>query len=195
MFTIGETVELMDAIAARMSIRAFDPVDIDYETVRELAYAASRAASRNNSQSWRFIFVKGKDRLYALRETLSPGNYWAKRASMIVAVRSRPDLDCRIGGIDYNLMDTGMALSQLLLSAVDLGLSVHPVAGFDRGKAKEVLGVPEDHQLPALVIVGKRSGDLTLLRKEWQIEAEEKVSERKPLEGIMSTDRFDFRDD
>ena len=187
-------MELMKAIDKRRSYRAFDPVEIDDEMVRDLAHAASRAPSCNNFQPWRFIFVRDSNTLERLKGTLAKGNYWAERASMIIAVISKPGLDCQIEGRDYNMLDTGMALGLLLLRAVDIDLATHPIAGFDHIRAKEILNIPMEYQLLPLVIVGKRSDDMTLIKKDWQVKQETERSERKPLEEIMFLDTFKVLD-
>lgn len=183
-------MELMEAIESRKAYRAFDHIEITDEMVRDLAYAASRAPSCNNNQSWRFIFVKNEPKLTEIKDTLTPGNYWAERASVIVAVFSKPDLDCQINERNYNLFDTGMASMNLMLKATDMGLASHPIAGFNNAEAKKVLGIPDDYELMTLIIIGKRSKDLSQLKKDWQIESEQKPSERKPLEEIFMIDAY-----
>lgn len=187
-------MELMDAINERKSYRALDPVEITDDMVEELMQAASRAPSCNNKQPWRFIFIKDTEKLDRIKGTLSGGNYWGNRASMIIALISRPDLDCQIDGRDYNLLDSGMAMGFILLKATEMGLASHPVAGFDQNAAKEILEIPEDHQLLPLIIIGRRSEDLDLLTKDWQKESENMRSERRPLDEVMSMDRYEFND-
>jgi nitroreductase len=186
-------MELKDVIEVRSSYRAFDHMEISDDMVREMAYSASRAPSCNNNQPWRFVFVREEKKLEELKETINRGNYWGKRASMIVAVFSKPELDCQIEQRDYNLLDTGMAMALLLLRAVDLGITTHPIAGFNQVRAKQVLNIPEEYQLLPLIIMGKRSDDLSLLVKDWQRDNEVKRSERKPLEEVMFMETFKER--
>ena len=102
-------MNVRDAIEARRAYRSLAPVGIDDETVRDLAESAALAANCFNNQPWRYVFVRRHDVLDRMFETLSEGNRWATAASMIVAVLSHPDLDCRIRSRDYYLFDTGMA--------------------------------------------------------------------------------------
>lgn len=187
-------MEFMDVLEKRKSYRAFDPVEITDEMVKDLAYAASRAPSCSNNQPWRFVFVKGEKKLNEIKKTLNKGNYWGERGSLIVAVFSKGDLDCQVRGRDYNWLDTGMAMMNLLLKAVDMGLATHPIAGFDEVEAKEVLNIPEEYTLLPLIIISKRSDDLSVLTKDWQIEGENKRSERRPLEEIYWIDEFDLKE-
>lgn len=103
---------------------------------------------------------------------------------MVVAVHSRRDLDCVIGEREYYLFDTGMAVGFLLLRATELGLVAHPIAGYDPGRVKEVLGIPEEATLIALIIVGRHSEKVHEELTEWQREQEMRRPER------MSFDEF-----
>jgi nitroreductase len=185
-------MELMDSIEMRKSYRAFDPVEITDEMISELMYSASRAPSCNNNQPWRFIFVREEKILDKVKDTLTRGNYWGKRASAIIALVSRPDLDCQTDGRNYNLLDSGMAMGFMLLKATEMGLASHPIAGFDQKAVKEILNIPNDYELLPLIIIGERSDDLDLLEKDRHKESEVKRSKRKPMEEVMSIDGFRF---
>ena len=187
-------MELMEAVHKRKAYRVFDPMEITDRMVEELMAAAQRAPSCNNNQPWRFIFIREKEKLDQIKATLSRGNYWGERASMIVAIASRPELDCRNDEGDYNWFDTGMASLILMLKATEMGIASHPIAGFDHSEARRILEVPEDYRLPVLIIMGKKGSDLSVLTKDWQKEKEDTRSERRPLEQNHSMDRFYFPD-
>jgi nitroreductase len=140
----------------RRSLRSFARVEIGDTLIRELAAAASRAPSCSNKQPWRFVFTRSRDGLNRLVSVLAPGNaFWAKRASMIIAVWSQADLDCRTpDGRDYYQFDTGMATALLLLAATERNLVTHPLAGFDAQAARNVLALPAGGQVITLIIVG-----------------------------------------
>ena len=76
--------------------------------------------------------------------TLSEGNAWARKASMIIAVFTKKELDCVIGSREFYLFDTGMATAQMILRATELNLVMHPIAGYSHSKAKEILAIPEE---------------------------------------------------
>ena len=83
-------MDVREAIETRRAYRALAPVEISDETVRDLAECAGLAASCFNNQPWRYVFVRDPEILEGMFETLSDGNAWARAASMIVAVISRP---------------------------------------------------------------------------------------------------------
>ena len=86
---------------------------------------------------------------------MSKTNAWIQTASLIIAVFSRPEDDCRIRGREYYLFDTGMATAFILLRATELGLVAHPIAGYDEKQVKNILDIPEEMKLITLVVVRK----------------------------------------
>jgi nitroreductase len=112
---------------------------------------------------------------------------WAKQASMIVAVWSLADLDCRTpDGRDYYQFDTGMATALLLLVATERDLTTHPVAGFDPHAARDVLGLSKDAQVITLIMVGGRAREIFPELTDWQIKAESEPSPRGPFEDFAT---------
>ncbi|TFG08538.1 nitroreductase [Candidatus Heimdallarchaeota archaeon] len=171
-------MELSKVIEKRKAVRALEPVEITDDFIHEIAYKASRAASCANKQPWRFVFVRDSKKLLELHEALSSGNYWAKEASMLIAIYSRKDFDCIVGDREYFLFGTGMATAHLMLAVVDSGLVAHAMAGFDENLAKKILDIPEDMTLITLIAVGKQSENLSRLSDKHK-EVETKRSTRK----------------
>ncbi|NMD09772.1 MAG: nitroreductase, partial [Acidobacteria bacterium] len=138
-----------------------------------------------------FVFVYGRENLERFHPSLnSPGNDWAKAASLIVAVCSRKEDDCVIRDREYHLLGDGLATAFLILRATELGLVAHPIAGFSPKKTREILGIPEDHQVITLVIVGKRAADISPVLSPKQVEQETIRPERKPLAEFAFDNRF-----
>lgn len=175
-------MDLHEAIKERRAYRSLAETEITEELARDLAEHASLAPSCFNKQPWRYDFVYGGERLESLKASLSKGNEWAHAASMIIAVYSRLDYDCDIKGREYYLFDTGLSVGIMVLRATELGLVAHPIAGYDEDAAKSALGIGDDMRLITLVIVGKRSEEMSEILSEKQVEAERERPERKPME-------------
>jgi nitroreductase len=170
---------IQELIDKRRGFRSLDPVVITKEAVGRLTGAAQLAPSCFNNQPWRYIFVYEKNALDSLKKALSPGNDWALSASMIVAVCGKKELDCIMkDGREYYQFDTGMATAFLILTATELDLVAHPIAGYDPKIAKEVLAVPEDMTVSVLLIVGRHSKTLNPVLKDHQVEAEKERPQR-----------------
>jgi len=183
-------MEVKKAIQERRAYRSLDPVEITENLIRDLAESASLAPSCFNNQPWRYVFAYSPEVLKELHSALSGGNAWARYASMIIAVFSRRDLDCRVKGRVYYLFDTGMATAFLILRATELGLVAHPIAGYSEEKVKEVLGIPEDMRVITLVNVGRHSDTIRDVLSESQKEDEKTRPARLPLEEIAYIDRY-----
>ena len=154
-------MDVKGAINARRAYRRFGPVEITDETIKELADAASLAPSCFNNQPAKLIFVKGKEQLEKAKAALNKGNEWAYKDSMIIAVLAKKDFDCVIKDRLYYLFDTGIAVGNLLLRAVELGLVAHPIAGYSPEKTREALSIPDEFEVVTLINVGKKGDDLT----------------------------------
>ncbi len=183
-------MKLMEIIEKRRAYRSLAPAEIDEKVVHDLATAASLSASCFNKQPWRFVFAYEKDVLERLKGAMNKGNEWTYAASMIVAVCSRRDLDCVVREREYFLFDTGMATAALILRATEMGLVAHPIAGYDEGKAKEILEIPADMKLITLVIVGQHMLPPTALLNDAQKEIEKTRPERLPLAETMRLNRY-----
>ena len=183
-------MEVKEAISTRRAYRALAPVEITDELVDDLATHAQLAPSCFNNQPTQFVFVYSSEMLPKIKETLSGGNVWATAASLIIAVFSKEDLDCDVKGRKYYLFDQGQATAFLLLRATELGLVAHPIAGFDEVEVKEILGIPDEMTVITLIIVGKKSDEISSLLSEKQVETENKRPARMQLSKFVYRNRY-----
>jgi len=179
------------AIDRRRAYRSLEPVEVTEELVNDLAAAAHKAPSCFNNQPWRFVFVHGRENLERMHEALTKGNAWAKDASLMVVVISRPDLDCQPKDRDYNLFDTGLATGFMMLRATELGLVAHPTAGYSSSKTRELLDIPEDFTVVTIIHVGKLSSSASGRLEEWQRDRDRGPRIRRPLETVAHHNRYD----
>jgi glutaredoxin-dependent peroxiredoxin len=184
---------VLPAIETRRARRALSEDLIARGDVETLLAAAHFAPSCNNSQPWRFVVADDPGILAKVKEALSGGNYWAKRAPVILAVTSRRDLDCTLSDArDYFLFGCGMAVGNLMAQATSMGLIAHPIAGYKPEVVKTALGIPDAYVVITLVIVG-RPGDVSLLADKHR-ERELGPRERRPLDQVVAWNRFSFQD-
>lgn len=183
-------MDVQQAIETRRAYRAFEPVEITEDLLQDLAIHAGLAPSCFNNQPWRYVFVYEPAQLKRMHAALSQGNEWAQRASLIIAVLSKKDLDCVIREREYYQFDTGMATAFLILRATELGLVAHPIAGYSPKKTREILGIPEDMNVITLVIVGKYASAPNELMSEKQIKEEKTRPERLSLEMFVYKNQY-----
>ena len=183
-------MSVKEIIETRRAYRSLDSIEISKDLILNLAKTAQIAPSCGNKQPWRFIFVYDKQQLNQLFTTLSEGNKWVEKASMIIAVFSKPEYDCLIGERQYYLFDTGLATALLILRATELGLVAHPIAGFNEEKAKILLNIPIEMRLITLVIIGKHSKEINPVLSESMKLGEKQRPPRLTLEEIFYLNEF-----
>ncbi len=179
------------AIKERRAFRSLDLIKITDELIDDLAEKAQVAPSCANKQPWNFIFVREKEQLERLFNTLSNGNKWVEKASMIIAVFSKPEDDCIIGERLYYLFDTGIATAFIILRATELGFVAHPIAGFNEDQAKKILEIPDDMRLITLVIIGKHSKTINPVLSEKMKLGEKQRPPRKELNKFVFRNIYD----
>lgn len=177
---------LLSVIEARRAYRAISDRPIPRDTLETLAKAAHWAPSCANNQPWRLVIVDEPAPLDAVKEALSGGNYWAKSSPAMVVVVSQEGLDCRIpDGRDYFLFGCGLAAMNLMLQATGMGLIAHPIAGYKSQPVKEALGIPEDHTVITLIILGYPAETPDLLSEKHRLE-EKAPRVRRPLSDVRA---------
>ncbi len=183
-------MDVKEAIKNRRAYRSLEHVKITEELIYDLAECAKLAASCFNNQPWRYVFVSDLNVLENLNGALSQGNEWAKAASMIIVVFSKKEDDCLIHDREYYLFDAGMATQSIILRATELGLVAHPIAGYSPKKTREILGIPNEYNVIALVIVGKHSNKISKILSDKQVEAEKERPERIPFDRFVYIDKY-----
>jgi nitroreductase len=175
---------LIPEIETRRARRALSEKSIPEETLARIMTAATYAPSCFNSQPWRFLVVNQEEELELVRENLTGGNYWAKKAPAIVLVFTKPELDCQLSDRrDYAFFSTGLAVENLLLQATKEGLIAHPIAGYKPVPLKEAFGLDAEMILLALVVIGYPGDEAHLSDKHRGLEHSGR--DRKPEDQVI----------
>lgn len=169
-------------LARRWSPRVFSGRSVDAETVCSLLEAARWAPSCFNEQPWSFIVATKEDPgafselLGCLREA---NQAWAKHAPVLMVAVAKAAFDHNGKPNRHAGHDVGLAVENLMLQAVSMGMFAHAMAGFDAAKVRERYGVPEGHDPLVAIAVGYPGdpGDLPDDLKEKELAPRE----RKPL--------------
>lgn len=186
---MSENTELiLDVILNRRSGVAFKEDPIPNEILVSILEAGRRAPSCANTQAWNFVVLRDSEVLSKAHEALSKGNAWGKRAPVMVLVAAKEDGGCGAHGLPYFTMDVGLAVENMLLQAVHIGLVGHPTAGWNEDKLKEITGIPEEYRIVTVVFFGYKGSvdDLDERTKEKEL----KSFSRKPLSEIVHYDRW-----
>lgn len=179
-----------EIIEARRAYRSIEPVKVTDELIKDLAHSAQLAPSCYNKQPWRFVFVHGDEAIAGMRDVFAKGNEWCHNASLVVAVFTKTEFDCKIKEREYALFDTGLAAAFMVLRATELGLVAHPIAGYDEEKAKETLGIPAEMRLITLILIGGHAKTYPPQLNAQQIEGEKQRPERLPFEQFAFINKY-----
>lgn len=179
----------------RWSPRSFTGEPIAQEELFALFEAARWAPSANNSQPWRFVYTtRDSSNWKAFLDLLIESNQrWATRASALIILLSktqhlRPGNDQPTPLFSHTL-DAGAAWAHLALQAEHSGWRSHAIGGFDRDRARQLLGVPDDYKVEIAIAIG-RQADRHYLPVELQ--EREKPSPRHPVQALVAEGRFAF---
>lgn len=139
----------IDVILSRRSIRRYDARPISEESLSLILEAGRNAPSAANRQPWHFIVVRNQE----LKERLSKWRYtgFLKDAALVIVgcgQRSFPVLE------RFRDIDVTIALENMVIAAWSLGIGSCWIGGFNEGEVKELLNIPADQKVVALLSLG-----------------------------------------
>lgn len=184
--------DIHELFLKRWSSRAMSGEPVSEATMHQLFEAARWAPSTGNEQEWRFLYVLREHKDWHLYfSLLAEGNQtWCQRAGALIVVLSKKNFSRRPGPNPTHSFDTGLAVQNMLLQATHLpDLVSHVMGGFDRGRARVALNIPEDVNVECMIAIGI-AGNPELLPPDLQ--AREVPTQRKPVSEIARTGRYTF---
>ena len=146
-------MEVMDAMRKRRSIRDYEDRPVPEEKVQKILEAARLAPSASNRQRWKFIIVRDGERRQELARAAGGQKHIAVAPVVIAAVATMPEYVMRCGVPAY-AVDLAIAVDHMTLAAVNEGLGTCWIGAFSQEQARDILGVPEDYRIVALLPLG-----------------------------------------
>lgn len=174
---------ILEEIMKRRSGRAFSKKPVSDEMLTSILEAGRWAPSCNNTQAWNFVVLSDSVILEKAHEHLSRGNAYAKAAPVMILVAAKEDGGCPSHGLPYFAMDVGLAVENMLLQAVHLGLMGHPTAGWNEEGLKKIIGIPDEYRIVTVVFFGYEANPETL--DEVTREKERRPRTRRDLSEIV----------
>ncbi len=181
---------IIELLQKRKATRAFSIEKLSEVIIEKLMNAAQLSASCFNNQPWRFLFLTEEDALEKGRKALSSGNYWAKKAPLLIVGFSKKELDCQTkDGRKYYLFDLGMAVQLILLQATELNLVARPIAGYSPQVIHEEFDIPEEFEVYIMIVVGYEA-DINELDEKLQ-EKSRALRTRNPVAMNFFLNKFE----
>src|ERR1700753_3030603 len=137
-------METWDAIRARRNVRTYRPDPVPDADLNRIAEAGWRAPSASNRQHWNFIIVTDREQLQALSTVWQGARHIAGAAAAIALILPQP-ADERSQVVGQS--DLGQAPYALMPPAAAPGVGPGHSSVGDQEKAREILGVPDDHDV------------------------------------------------
>ena len=182
--SLRNLMNTFDAIRERRAVKNFDPsYEFTKQETEQLLDLAMQAPSSFNIQHWRLVNVTDKALRVKLREAAhdqaqvtdgsllfvvtvdtkawekDPARYWVnapKEAQDILV----PWISPFYAGKeqlqrDEAMRSAGIMLQTMMLSAKAMGYDSCPMVGFDFDKVAELIHLPKDYAIAAMLVIGK----------------------------------------
>ena len=170
-------MNFLDLVKTRRSVRTYLEKPVPEDVLLRILESARLAPSANNRQPWRFVVVKDPELRNALGIAANNQRFVGQAPVIIAAIALMPEglMSC---GVPRYAVDLSIAVTHMTLAAADEGLGTCWIGAFSQEKVKELLQVPHEYKIVALLPLG--------------YPADNRVGEkyRKPLDEIISYDRF-----
>jgi nitroreductase len=146
-------MNVLDAIRTRKSVRRYLNETVEEDKLLAVLEAGRLAPSASNRQEWRLIIVKDTETKKKLAEAANSQSFIAE-ASVVIAACAETDEHVMSCGQACYPIDVAIALDHMTLAAVELGLGTCWIGAFDESKVKQILGVPAEIRVIALMPLG-----------------------------------------
>jgi nitroreductase len=194
-------MEFYEIIKRRRSVRKFRTDEVDEEALRRVLEAGMWAPSGGNLQPWMFIVIRNmslKEQLARIhtefsrkawstfkpevaKDLASRGSNWDKGhlVNVPVWVVACYRLTVQKGFDETAFASTWCAIENMLLAATAEGLGVCPytLANGEEQAIREILLIPKDHRIAAIVHIGHTDAKL-------------EPPKRRAFETVVGYDKF-----
>ena len=146
-------MDVMEAIKKRYSVRSYQDRAVETDKLESILEAARLAPSANNKQEWRFIVVRDKNVRQRLMQA-AKDQAFVGQAPVVVACCAKTDSHVMTCGQQCYPIDVTIAIEHMALKATEEGLGTCWIGAFYEDKVKEILGIPQDIRVVALLALG-----------------------------------------
>ena len=153
----GSTIGVLEALRRRRMHRYFDPSPLGEETLRTLAWAATRAPAGGNQPS-RFLLVVKDARLVKTVVEVTPSYIGTLPAAIIVILTDLDHAEAQMGTQgreQLSRIDAGAAAENIALAAVELGVGCYLFRSSNGAALRAVLDLPPAVRVEWLAGVGR----------------------------------------
>lgn len=161
---------VFEAVRTVLAVRSYTGKPIAPALVRRIVEAGRLTASSMNQQPWHFIVVEQRDTLRRLGALAKSGPYVTQAAIAVVVAIERTR---------FAVSDGSRAIQSMILTAWSEGVGSNWVGFMGPAAAKEVLGIPEELDVLAIVPFGYPAKPVG-----------RGIKQRKPFAEVTYRERF-----
>lgn len=156
-------MRFLELVKKRRSTRKYSAKPVPGEVIDRCLEAARLAPSACNSQPWSFIVIddeklKNKVSAAAFSGLYSMNSFAKKAPALIIVVTERSSYIARLGGyfrgVQYSLIDIGIACEHLVLQAEEDGIGSCWLGWFNEEAVKKILGIAGDKKIDVIISLG-----------------------------------------
>lgn len=136
-------MEVDNAIFSRRAVRKYKPDPIPEEKLQKLYKALQAAPTANNSQPFKFIFVKDAELRRKIVTQACHQDFLLQPPVLVVAV-------CNAG----TAFDAAIAVDHMSLTATSEGLGTCWIGWYEKDPVKKLLSIPAHQDIAILMPVG-----------------------------------------
>lgn len=139
-------MEVFEAVRTLLAVRSYQDKPIPEESVGRILQAARLTGSSRNTQDWDFIVIRNKATLQELGQRARTGSYIGGAPLAIAVVVPAA------GNVGY--IDGARAVQDMMLVAWEEGVGSNWVSNVDTPEIREMLAIPGDRRLLAIIPFG-----------------------------------------
>ncbi len=171
-------MDVRKAIQSRRSIRAYDSHEVEEDKLARVLDSGRLSPSAGNRQERRFIVVRDAKKRQLLSEAARNQKFVAEAPVVLAACSVETKYTMACGQLAYPI-DTAIAVDHITLAAVEEGLGTCWIGAFNEKKVKEILSIPNNIRVVALLPLGypsaiprptpRKSLDEIVMWEKWSI--------------------------
>ena len=156
-------MDVLELLKGRRSIRKYKSTPVEEEKIQKFLEAAQWAPSASNKQPWEFMIIKNPDIRQKLAK-LHPYGKFVTESPVVFIPITDPSIHAK-----YHQSDTALATLQFMIMAHAQGLGTcwaGVIKAPFEDEMRNLLGVPKNLHILALVAVGYADQDRESKRKQ-----------------------------
>ncbi len=146
-----------DIVKKRHAVRHYKNQCVPREEIMQVLDIARYAPSAKNQQNWRFTVVENEEMRQKLAEACNHSDMIGRVPTVVVAWAN--DDQTMMCGQSTASVNVSIALTFMMLKATELGLGTCWWGAFDPEKVKELLRLPPEAVVVAVMPMGYEDGD------------------------------------